>query len=345
MNKVILISIISLFLVSIVRAESINPKYKPFDNAIVSISTFEVVPKFPSITKISSQTPAIDRMPLDDGAVTTGETDTKPESVMNYSRGGYDVQFPIEEHKGAIIKTKAFPVSSCTEKLINAQVSQDILHFYNPLVHFDNCRIKDSIKYISSINNEIDINIMKNDYEQAATNIGKALHTIHDFYSHTNYVELMANEKYNNITNVPVPRVWEPNAYDYLLNNTKGKLVSGSVWYEPGNSCSKGSKTHAEMNKDKEAGVGATKIEKWGITYHQAALNLAERASNDYMNFLKSKSTKLFSSCGKLQYVSAIVNRDEPFVVNRNEKAILNDARKKMSEFLSSSQVKYDIQP
>lgn len=341
--KILIITILYVVLITcVVKAESTQKNYKPFDAQVINISTIKLVkaPMLPG--KVLDSPKKLDKMPVDDGGVTIDQSEGKVSPPLNFTKVVFDVQFNIDEHKKTIDKTKKFTESFCTDKLIDAQVSQDVFNFYNPLVHFDNCRIEDSIRHILYLNEEVKKRTHNKEYQEAAAKIGEALHTIHDFYSHTNYVELMAAKSYPDITSVPIPHVWENDSISKLMVFTDGKLVSGTVWYEPGNICKKGAKTHAQMNKDKEAKNGKVLIEKWNVSRHKAALILAERASNEYMESLKLSCFDLFATCGAIQYISEIVNRNESIAVGVNRDEIIRDSSKKMAKFLSDNPGKYN---
>ncbi|MBA3921068.1 MAG: VWD domain-containing protein [Nostocaceae cyanobacterium] len=95
---------------------------------------------------------------------------------------------------------------SAIQQIINADVSVDLApgikvfsdDFYVPLKHFDNECLKEGSEYLIETKKQIigilepikDANSGKKSGIEARKLLGKALHTLQDFYAHTNWVEL-----------------------------------------------------------------------------------------------------------------------------------------------------------
>ena len=61
---------------------------------------------------------------------------------------------------------------------------------YDPKAHFDDEQFAESIKRIANLRNAAITAIRKGNMETARNLFGRALHTLQDFYSHSNWVEL-----------------------------------------------------------------------------------------------------------------------------------------------------------
>ena len=79
-------------------------------------------------------------------------------------------------------------------KIIN--VDYDVVHVFESEAHFDNCKFLESSNNINSLYNQAVTALTTNpqptpaDFSMAAEAFGQLLHTVQDFYSHTNWVEL-----------------------------------------------------------------------------------------------------------------------------------------------------------
>lgn len=153
----------------------------------------------------------------------------------------------------------------CRKGLNSTQFFQDYVLFANSRAHFDNCAFQRSIKYINRLikqnqsfaekyqrgfrtaRNQRELDLLR---RKIIVNTGKIIHTAQDFYSHSNYVELM-ELKYSNIAEVPLIKVWEEKGHEQILEMQKeNNLISGTAWWVFPKQCSKNSPSHSKLAKD-----------------------------------------------------------------------------------------------
>ena len=175
--------------------------------------------------------------------------------------------------------------SHCVDLLAKAQWRQDVVLSTWAPAHFDNCRFDEGHRYIASLLADAEGAAAKGDRDGMLVALGRALHGIQDFYAHTNYVELMASGAPAGLADVPVLDVWGPDGPQRLRDLVAKGLVSGHVWWEPGDTCQAPFVTHAALNKDSPKSTeGAKVIAAWGMTEFRAAHELAIRATHKYLH-------------------------------------------------------------
>lgn len=200
-----------------------------------------------------------------------------------------------------IIRAQGRP-RECTEILTEAQWRQDIvLSLYAP-AHFDNCRFDDSFELLFDYLDEADKAADASNTRGALEALGRGLHATQDFYSHTNYVELMIG-KYTKPGDVPELVLWESEGHKQVSSLKAQGLVSGRVWWEAGDICPEGTPSHGDMAKDSGTTKrGAVWIDAWKMSHYQAARMLAERATRAYLRLrmLSPKWSKVWKDCGNV---------------------------------------------
>jgi hypothetical protein len=124
------------------------------------------------------------------------------------------------------------------EFVIHANKSQDFYQTESQF-HFDNCAFQDGVDFIARqwtlIQNSGD---KYGDVALAA--FGRLLHTVQDFYSHSNWIELHDNEA--------IIPVWDMN-----LQNLPPDIVSGTWVIGAPKRCRSGTPTHGQLNKDSDS--------------------------------------------------------------------------------------------
>jgi hypothetical protein len=114
-------------------------------------------------------------------------------------------------------------------------------------------------------------------YEALAA-LGHVVHSLQDFFMHTNYVELVAASGVAR-NQVPVLELWST-ASDATIAGMRPGLVSGSVLWEPRDQCPRGQPTHAALNKDNATTPrGAQVVTPWDVTHYRAAYDFARSAA------------------------------------------------------------------
>lgn len=69
-------------------------------------------------------------------------------------------------------------------------VMTDLTHASDEEFHFDSERFKDGKQLITSGLKNIEDSLMKNKFDDARERLGQIMHTLQDFYSHSNWIEL-----------------------------------------------------------------------------------------------------------------------------------------------------------
>jgi hypothetical protein len=196
-------------------------------------------------------------------------------------------KFETADHVKVIREGKLPKV--CADELAGAQWRQDILGAFDPDLHFDNCRFKQSLSYLQGRIAEATKAAAKNQRDDALWELGRALHGIQDFYSHTNFVELMA-KTHDKLEDVKPLALWAPDAGKRLDALIAEGLTSGKVWWEPNDECPDDGFSHGDMAKDSDTTVRGKKvIEKWKMTHYRAARKLALLTTQEYLHTVLSR--------------------------------------------------------
>lgn len=123
---------------------------------------------------------------------------------------------------------------------------------------------------------------------------GRLLHTVQDFYSHSNWIELQAN-------NSPIP-VW-----DLRVETLPQTIVSGTWFIGAPKRCAEGVPTHEELNKDsptpKEGQKTITTGPNRGTTLYQLAFTAATAATRvqfDQLETLTLSPNPILKQVGRL---------------------------------------------
>jgi hypothetical protein len=188
--------------------------------------------------------------------------------------------------------------TQCTDVLARAQWEQDTWNVASAQAHYDNCTIDASTAYLRAQLAEAEKQAKAGDAYKALAALGRAAHSLQDFFIHTNYVELVAAQ-YGRLDDVPVLELWNPQS-DAELTSLKAKgLLSGTVFWESGQ-CPAGTPSHEAVNKDddEKSTQGRKVIEAWGCTHYRAAYELARRATARMLRGRLSKSETIKLRCG-----------------------------------------------
>ncbi|KAI4895401.1 hypothetical protein NFI96_022024 [Prochilodus magdalenae] len=98
---------------------------------------------------------------------------------------------------------KAFKNSIDT--IADNNVAVDVVHFFNPIFHFDNETFLRGRDLITSGLSAVKASVKQQSYEAARQKLGEILHTLQDFYSHSNWIELGNFAPYPNLINPSSP--------------------------------------------------------------------------------------------------------------------------------------------
>ncbi len=161
----------------------------------------------------------------------------------------------------------------------------DIANYPNPAIHFDGkVGFQSCVSHWNNVSNSLSKSYNNNDF----VSFGRDLHTVADFYAHSNYVELYVSyytdvlkmdlENFD-INSIPTfdDALADPKLSQYLKDN---KLRTG--YYGKGTDPS--SETHHNrMNKDKPTSERGRKRINSKYTLYDAALNVANRSTRQKM--------------------------------------------------------------
>jgi hypothetical protein len=202
---------------------------------------------------------------------------------------------------------------ACTEVLAAAQWRQDILLALDATAHYDNCQFEAATDYVQRLLSEAIAAAVKNEHKAALAALGRALHGIQDFYSHTNYVELAAAQS-GKPDEVDIVPVWTSAGRQQLSALVAHGLISGHVWWEPGNICAKPVRSHEDLNKDRPDSVSGREIVwAWKLSRHQAARALALQATRTFLRdaFSRKELRPVAEACNeKVGFLLLTDNRE-----------------------------------
>lgn len=116
--------------------------------------------------------------------------------------------------------------------IVAANLSTDLNQFESAL-HFDNCCFDLGVERIDGLWKFIESGSDENPF----VSFGTMIHTVEDFYAHSNWVELHTDES-------PIP-VW-----DLDLSSLPSAIVSGTFGLDSPKQCGPGAPTHEQLNKD-----------------------------------------------------------------------------------------------
>jgi hypothetical protein len=172
----------------------------------------------------------------------------------------------------------------CSDILAKAQWQQDLEMFFESKAHFDNCDFNSGMVYLEALLAEADREAPRHP-DKAVVALGRALHGIQDFYSHTDYVERMARAE-PSFRNVAMVRLWSASGRATLQQLIASGLVSGRVsWEGTRDNCGPGATEHDALNKDKpDSPRGREFIDAWAMSHYRAAYDLAARDSAELVH-------------------------------------------------------------
>ncbi len=178
--------------------------------------------------------------------------------------GPQRVMFEIKYH--AAMTEQACPedptIKDNLSVIVAANVATDLDQFDSAL-HFDNCAFPPGAQRVADLWQLIESNsIEQNPYVL----FGTMTHTVQDFYAHSNWVELHANEE-------PIP-IW-----DLSVQSLPTQIVSGTFFLDWPKMCGPGAPTHAELNKDSPESQEGAKLVNSGPNAGKTLFDLAFAAA------------------------------------------------------------------
>lgn len=144
--------------------------------------------------------------------------------------------------------------------VVAANMAQDLLQT-SSFVHFDNCDFPGGIDHVAAEWAIID-GVGSRFAEPALAAFGALLHTTQDFYAHSTWIELHADQS-------PIP-VW-----DQTLASLPPAIVSGTWWLGSPKLCVAGTPSHSQLNKDSPNSAEGRKLVESGPNAGRSLFQLA----------------------------------------------------------------------
>lgn len=190
-------------------------------------------------------------------------------------------QFSLENHEALTQTAGSYYVAHGT---ISQSVLDDIIDdntdidFYYPLLsvyHFDNCHFQGGVDYLAEVWNEIRTINDRFDSDSLEY-FGELLHTVQDFYAHSNWVEYWI-AKDPNLATIPT--------WNFQMSSLPSPIISGYVWYNSPKKCPSNVPSHGDLNKDDKNSPQGMKVVTGGPhagkSYFQLAYDVALRSTKE----------------------------------------------------------------
>jgi hypothetical protein len=172
-------------------------------------------------------------------------------------------QFEIQYH--AALTDEACPDDPTIREnlwpIVVANVATDLDQFDSTL-HFDNCTFALGAKRIADLWQLIESPYEINQY----LSFGTMIHTVQDFYAHSNWVEL-----HEDVSPIPV--------WDLDSSSLPADIVSGTFFLDFPKRCGPNAPTHAQLNKDSPSSEEGSKVVESGPNKGQTLFDLAFAAA------------------------------------------------------------------
>ena len=194
-----------------------------------------------------------------------------------------DGEFPMSMH--AQMVNDAFKNSTLSNRIIKklkfgASVIADGLNVFTSFVHMDNMTATSSIVSLyNAAKSAFVIRMDEGEYSIA----GVALHTVADFYSHSNYIDLYSEYANENKLSMNIDDI--PTFSDAMNDKKFMKFVEKRGGLKTGFFPGKGERSHKEMNMDNNDSINGgkpyDKNNPTGPTKHEAARRVAQKELNN----------------------------------------------------------------
>ncbi|XP_072535236.1 von Willebrand factor A domain-containing protein 7-like [Salminus brasiliensis] len=231
----------------------------------------------------------------------------------------------VSKQGGKFIQPKSLTVESVAEACLSPasastlksafteikyrNVWVDIWHFNNPEYHFDDERFEEGRNLIALGVSLVKASLKLKDYEYARHRLGEIFHTLQDFYSHSNWIELGNRSPYANLINPNLPlenladkntptcRSCGDNCMGNILDTIlkQKKLTTGyfSLFsnYKPPGKCSHGGTLDMTSRVEPKGGINKDDTEASHGYLHLAAADVATAASKDLLEDIRRSTT------------------------------------------------------
>ncbi|XP_073670359.1 von Willebrand factor A domain-containing protein 7-like [Paramisgurnus dabryanus] len=202
----------------------------------------------------------------------------------------------------SVHSTNDFQSAISSTYYANAAVDLDQFH---PERHCDAEKIKEAQKLITDGLKSVKTNIDEESYVFARISLGKICHTLQDFYSHSNWVELdksvpfsklINRDAIDNIAGINTKTCRNcdgDNCNDNILPELKEKNLITSGYFgvlsssKPDGKCSHGGKGDKTSLKEPTGGINKDEITSSHGIYHQRAADVAIRATMELLEDIR----------------------------------------------------------
>ncbi|XP_072535234.1 von Willebrand factor A domain-containing protein 7-like [Salminus brasiliensis] len=203
----------------------------------------------------------------------------------------------------------ALTLKSAISEIKNRNFMTDLKYFKDPKYHFDNERFEDGRNVITEGVKKVKASLMQKNYEFAREQLGEILHTLQDFYSHSNWIELGNRSPYANLINpnLPLEKLADKNTPtcrscvdDDCSNNILDTVISqklltsgytnGITISKPAGKCSHGGAIDLTSQLDPKGGINKDTPKSSHGNLHFVAADVATAATRDLLEDIR-KST------------------------------------------------------
>lgn len=179
-------------------------------------------------------------------------------------------------------------------ELRKALYFQDTFHQFQSKAHFDNCDFDSSTEYLASLLEEIETHVadaqraksegrepaFQEAVKRSFFTLGQALHSVQDFYAHTNFVEMQV-PKVKKVQQLEIIAPWRKEGVERIRKLREEGLVSGYVFWGLPQKCPAGTPDHHDLAKDSAKTKSGKKLvpHLQNLSQHRIAVFMAREAS------------------------------------------------------------------
>ncbi|XP_060729093.1 von Willebrand factor A domain-containing protein 7-like [Tachysurus vachellii] len=176
----------------------------------------------------------------------------------------------------------------------------DVKHFFDAPYHFDNEEILAGRELITEGRFAVKYSVKEQNYQAAREALGKILHTLQDFYSHSNWIEMGKTEPYSNLIKPEIPinniadsetcrKCPDDNCLGNILDDViiQQKLTTGYFGnYKPQGKCSHGGA--GDLTTQGQGGINKDSTTSSHGPLHEAAASVATAATRELLQDIRA---------------------------------------------------------
>ncbi|XP_066534386.1 uncharacterized protein [Hoplias malabaricus] len=190
-------------------------------------------------------------------------------------------------------------------KIRNRNAWVDIYYVFKAKYHFDDESFLNGRDFITSGTSIVKTSVKQQNYETAREKLGEILHTVQDFYSHSNWIELGNTRPYSNLIkpNTKIENIADSETCRSCVGNdcsnnilgyiiTEKKLTSGYFNLfsssKPKGKCSHGGFFDRTKRTDPKGGINKDDITSEHGNLHNQAAGIATAASTELLEDIRA---------------------------------------------------------